>query len=995
MNNHQEHKQIGQLLKDLLSEGNQLKGGVAITASGPGGEVAVRFDGVGSSLRVKAGNNIEAGKQVLVAFDGQNKPLIAINPNPPVPGSPTTIEEKESRRPPKPNEKKESAIVPILVSKTVGETLEERPECTCTHYAIGKVFGSRPFSYETCDGTVPGAGKDRSRVEQSGGITKVYYWCFNARSVNSSTPWISGGLPVGEEPDIPRSPFIDIYGSQAQSFKENPFQWDYAPRTPLYSASNMYLVQVEPVAARFDDPPHYVFEPMTTEIFLSPGLQDLMWGFHLVADEQPIITATGRKFSIKPTTINGIPTLIPPITAIANAQAWYHYESLGFGGIVRLIANEEFNTDGWFVAFGTPVDCWYDDNDNPVADGYGTKREIGVTLRSFGYWNRVPWQLAVDPNTSPADPMIEGMLNEPPTDPEDPSKYLMTKWFVGGLTDQWLELPVKHRADDPHYALISCNEEKRKIWVSIKTGLDPLNTYEEKAEWFKDPSKIINTNWIEPKSNGKIRMGSNLNTKDNYLFPDDEIVHLGVTPDYYRYFEEDMIFSSHYIQFANHGARFCKIQLIEIDIADNGNLSVNNKQIFKYEEKALIASNVDNWKHLDMVNFLAFLGNITKTVPPNYSGRNFVGGLNSSYQIQSGLTPSYPIGIDYWTDTEGEESNEIFPLLSTQINCTNPFLSSLLGFFGSYNNYGIGTAANNKEGYIFENLKISDRSKKELIAANSILAANFPVFYLQEFRNFLKVSNFYPFLPFNILGITNKQQLMKSINLDRGDVNNPVPTLRVENLTKIINKVLYQKPYGCINYPAALSSTDQYSNNLFQLFAYDPSGTAQAIDACFLFWDKAEFKNLLESNIAYTESEYITKRDIARTKRESFFEKKKGYESLNYLGDNFYEGMAVGANLSKGKLCCFDFYRGYPNQNLKLSPLYIPSLFNELAFSDKPIECPVYVCDFDSNDELVNYNIYAGKVANALVYPFDYTEGEPCSFTVWGAAPALMKLKKE
>jgi hypothetical protein len=984
INPSEEEKRLVAEIGDLLNKGHQFRTGIALTNAGPGAEIPIRLDGATKTLRAKAANRIDQNSKVLVFFSFANKEIIAVNPTPPEPGKVLKIEQSRHKQEKKGNKKDLKAIVPMLVSKTVGEELEEKPECTCTHYVVGKVTGSKAFTYETCDGTVPGASKDKEALEQSSGLSKVYYWCFNSWNVNSTIPWINSGLPVCEEPYTPRNPDLDIYGSRQQRFKLNPFQPNLDPRTPVYSASNMYLLEIGPLNQYFTNP----INPESAELFLHPEVQDNIWGFHLVADEQPIITSTGKKFSIRPTILTSIPILTPPISAIANAQAWRHFSA--FGGIVKLITNQgTFNTSGWIVAFGEPVDCWYDENDQPSPPGVG-RREIGVTLRSFGYWNRVPWQLVVDPAVCPQEPLIENMLNEPPKDPEDPNKYLMTKWFVGGITEQWLELPVKHRADDPHYALISCNSEKNKIWVSIKTGLDPLNTYEEKAEWFKDPNKIINTNWIEPKSNGKIRMGSNLHTKNNYLFPDDEIKRLGITPDYTNYFEEDMIFSSHYIQFANHGARFCKIQLIEIDIADNGNLSVNNKQIFKYEEKALIASNVDNWKHLDMVNFLAFLGNITKTVPPNYSGRNFVGGLNSSYQIQSGLTPSYPIGIDYWTDTEGEESNEIFPLLSTQINCTNPFLSSLLGFFGSYNNYGIGTAANNKEGYIFENLKISDRSKKELIAANSILAANFPVFYLQEFRNFLKVSNFYPFLPFNILGITNKQQLMKSINLDRGDVNNPVPTLRVENLTKIINKVLYQKPYGCINYPAALSSTDQYSNNLFQLFAYDPSGTAQAIDACFLFWDKAEFKNLLESNIAYTESEYITKRDIARTKRGSFFEKKKGYESLNYLGDNFYEGMAVGANLSKGKLCCFDFYRGYPNQNLKLSPLYIPSLFNELAFSDKPIECPVYVCDFDSNDELVNYNIYAGKVANAVVYPFDYTEGEPCSFTVWGAAPALV-----
>lgn len=970
MNTEQEKKKINQLINELLKQGNQLKGGVAITAGGSGSEVAVRVNGISSSLRVKAGNSIEAGKQVLVAFDGHNKPLVAINPNPPVPGNSTKIEEKESRRPPKPTDKKESAIVPILVSKTVGEALEERPECTCTHYAIGKVLGSRPFAYETCDGTVPGAGKDLAEVEQGGGISKVYYWCFNARSVNSSTPWISGGLPACEEPDIPRSPFIDIYGARAQSFKENPFQWDYAPRTPLYSASNMYLVQVEPVAARFDDPPHYVFDPMTTEIYLSPGVQDLMWGFHLVADEQPILTATGRKFSIKPTTINGIPTLTPPITAIANAQAWYHYDSLGFGGIVRLISNEEFNTDGWFVAFGDPVDCWYDDNDNPVADGYGTKREIGVTLRSFGYWNRVPWQLAVDPDSCPTDSTVEGLLNEAPTDPEDPAKYLMTKWFVGGITEQWLELPVTHRVDDPHYAMISCNSEKKKIWVSIKTGLDPLSTYEEKSEWFINETEVIDNtttniefvsnNDFSNLKNNKIPLGLKTYVENNYLSPSDEVY---ITPT-----GKETLFSNKRIQFANQGARFCKITIIEIDVSETGIMSIHSSQVYPYEQKQSIPQNPQNWKHIEMISFLAYFGSNHTIFPDSiidYRNPSKFGQDSSNYFFSGNENNN--LSFDLETSS--------FPEKSTA------YISGITSFFGLfYHFYSPKIQVKIKTNDYWNNFKqsiLGSQGKKAILAAYGLFSAIGSSFLHNTDNNSTYVVLEDPILlsPSHIMGIDIKKNLLTQTS----------PDYLMEANTERKSK-LYKKQFGIIN---------QNKTYLKQRsISFQGQISLMSDNYCYYwpFWEKEDLKELLIGENVLNISDILSKEAKAKEKAEKFLQKQKTIKEEPSDID-FYNKAIFFANLDKEKLCCFDFYRGYgfngkPEQG---SP---PSLFNELAFSSNPVECPVYVCEFDENDDLKDYNIYAGKVANALVYPFDYTEGEPCSFTVWGAAPALMKLKK-
>lgn len=961
-----QEKEIVALLTDLLQKGHQLRKGTSVSGAGPGADVVVRLaNNSQRTYRAKAANKIEPGIEVFIVFSPSDKILIAMNPYPPIPGEPIRIEQKENRRPPKPTEKKESAIVPILVSKTIGEALEERPECTCTHYAIGKVFGSRPFAYETCDGTVPGAGKDLAEVEQGGGISKVYYWCFNAQSVNSSTPWISGGLPACEEPDIPRSPFIDIYGARAQSFKENPFQWDYAPRTPLYSASNMYLVQIEPVAARFDDPPHYVFDPMTTEIYLSPGLQDLMWGFHLVADEQPILTTTGRKFSIKPTTISRIPTLTPPITAIANAQAWYHYNSSGFGGIVRLISNEEFNTDGWFVAFGDPVDCWYDDNDNPVADGYGTKREIGVTLRSFGYWNRVPWQLAVDPDSCPTNPTLEESLNEAPRDPEDPNKYLMTKWFVGGVTEQWLELPITHRVDDPHYAMISCNSEKKKIWVSIKTGLDPLNTYEEKSEWFADKESIFNTSTTHAEFpspgelNNRIGLGKTETVKNNYINPSDII-------------SNEVIFSNKRVQFSNQGARFCKIKILEIDIADSGALNLVTNKEYTYENRNSIEDNAENWNHLEMTTFLAYLGSNYMITPENivdYRRPGRFGQDASSFFFSGHYTnEDLNIGEGLITDTFPEKNNI--------------FISALTSFFGVfYHSYSPPIQQKQLSIDLWNNYKqsIFGLQPKQKINCHGVFAGTGSIILFNTEYNttdFL-LENPILFGPTHVMGVGWKDNLVNEFFSDSEYIG---------GAKEFRERVFYRKPIGIIN------SFKTFGN---RSISYTRSIAILSERHCYYwpFWDKEDLDELLVGEQILNASDILAKEVKAKIKAERFLQKQKTIKEEPSDID-FYNKAIFFANLDKEKLCCFDFYRGY-GFNGKPEQGYPPSLFNELAFSPNPVECPVYVCEFDENDDLKDYNIYAGKVANALVYPFDYTEGEPCSFTVWGAAPALMKLSKK
>lgn len=914
----QEQEKIGRLLRELLEKGNYLKGGVAVTSAGAGASVGCKLNDTKQSIRVQAGNQIKAGNQVLVAFSPDGKPLIAISSMPPQPGDKSEVEKSENRREPTKNKgKKGEAIVPILISKTKGDSLPEKPKCTCTHYAPAKPRGVRPFVYETCDGTTPGAqdgdgGQEGAEVEL--GIVKVRYWCFNAWGTNSTIPWINA-TPVCEEPAIPSDPNIAIYGGRSQDFKLDPLQPNDTPRTRLYGVANMFLVETAPISGYFGG-----FNPATTELFLYPEVQQSIWGFHLVADEQDVVTETGRKFEVKPSTIREIPTLTSPVIAVATAKAWYHQGA--FGGVVRLESNSNFNTSGWFVAFGEPVDCWYDSSGNRAPNGTGT-REVGVILRTLPYWNNVPWQLVVSPDICPKDQELEDLMNSAPTDPDSPPdnpRYLMTKWYVGGITDQWLELPVTHRVDDPHFGLISCNSKSKKIWVAIKTGLNRLNTYNEKTRWFKNPLEVVSVPYAY-QNIGKVIVGFNGVVKNNYLFPSDEIIE-----STFRY---PFIWSNIRSQFATEGARFCKIQLIEIDINNDGTLSINNTQIRRYEDISQFPENNDNWKHEYMTSYLSHIGSDYENKIFNTSGEN---GLEVSGQI-----------------------------VSSHKLKSNPFLSAMVSFF--------------KEGIISHAYPSMPQSARNLAYWNNfkqILLSNLPAHKITSSWGIfakigsiiasnteIKVESHLPFGPTHVMGLTPKAGLIDGIGSDS-----------IQNNEDIRNSIIYMTEVFFRRVGEVVNCFDKMNN---EKSLYWP------------FWSKERLAKLLTGQLLSDDNESTSEHEQSTIKSLDFFT-KKGLQ--NEPHSSYYKRCLLFANYDNNSICVFDFMRGFKKEEFQ------PPLFNELALATSPIDCPVYVCKITEDGELADYNIYSGKIATARIHPLKYTDGEPCSFTIWGAAPVLMAIKK-